>query len=170
MKRAPTIIEAIENRRLFGSLPRFKSLETWTSWLVVLKAIFGLTMTAEEIVIFQRHTGRASPPLDGSKETYLIIGRRGGKSFISALITVFIACFGDFKQYVTIGETLCILCLAKDKDQARIVFRYVKAILNHVPALRNMIVGGPRTDEIELTTGVTIMSKRPTSAASGVRR
>jgi len=83
------------------------------------------------------------------------------------LITVFIACFGDFKQYVTIGETLCILCLAKDKDQARIVFRYVKAILNHVPALRNMIVGDPRTDEIELTTGLTIMVKA--SDFGGVR-
>src|SRR5437867_12484265 len=162
MKRRPNIIQAIKNKRLFCSLPRFKSLETWTSWLVVLKAIFGLPMTVDELLIFQRHTGRVSPPLDGSKETYLIIGRRGGKSFVSALITTFIACFMDFKEYVTIGETLCVMCVAKDKDQARIVFRYVKAILNHVPALRNMIVGGPRTDEIELTTGVTIMSKRPT--------
>src|SRR5438093_6328522 len=138
MKRKPSIIEAIKNPKLFGSLPRFKNLVTWTSWLVVLKAVFGLGMTAEDLVIFNRHTGRTLPPPDGSKETYLIIGRRGGKSFISALITTFIACFIDFKQYVTIGETLCILCLAKDKDQARIVFRYVKAILNHVPALRNM--------------------------------
>src|SRR5262245_54268718 len=165
MKR-PNIIQAIKNPKLFGSLPRLRSLETWTAWLVVLKAIFGLPMTADELVIFQRHTGRASPSLDGSKETYLIIGRRGGKSFISALITCFIACFIDFKQNVTIGETLAVMCLARDKDQARIVFRYVKAILNHVPALRNMIVD-QRADEIELTTGVTIMVKA--SDFGGVR-
>src|SRR5215467_7570656 len=166
MKRRPSIIEAIRNPKLFGSLPRFKKLDTWVAWLVVLKAIFGLSMTAEDLLVFNRHTGRTAPPIGGSKETYLIIGRRGGKSFISALVTCFIACFIDFKPFITVGETLAVMCLAKDKDQARIVFRYVKAILNHVPALRNMIVE-QRADEIELTTGVTIMVKA--SDFGGVR-
>jgi hypothetical protein len=166
MKRKPDIIEAIKNPKLFGSLPRFKKLETWTSWLVVLKAIFGLPMTGDDLVIFNRHSGRTSPPIGGSKETYLIIGRRGGKSFISALITCFIACFIDFKPFITVGETLAVMRLARDKDQARIVFRYIKAILNHVPALRNMIVD-QRADEIELITGVTIMVKA--SDFGGVR-
>ena len=121
---------------------------------MVLKAIFGLAMTADDLAIFQRHTGRMSPPANGSKETYLIIGRRGGKSFISALVTCFIACFIDFSPFITVGETLAVMCLAKDKDQARIVFRYVKAILNYIPALRSMIAD-QRTDEIELTSGVT---------------
>ena len=58
------------------------------------------------------------------------------------------------------------MCLAKDKDQARIVFRYVKAILNHIPALKGMIVD-QRADEIELSTGVTIMVKA--SDFGGVR-
>jgi hypothetical protein len=166
MKRQPTIIDAIENPKLFGSLPRFKKLQTWTSWLVVLKAIFGLPMAADDLVLFTNHTGRTSPPIGGSKETYLIIGRRGGKSFISALITCFIACFIDFKPYITVGETLVVMCLARDKEQARIVFRYVKAILNYIPALHSMIVD-QRTDEIELTTGVTIMVKA--SDFGGVR-
>jgi len=166
VKRKPNIIEAIKNPKLFGSLPRFKKLESWASWLVVLKTIFGLAMTADDLVIFNRHTGRASPPTGGTKETYLIIGRRGGKSFISALITCFIACFIDFKPFITVGETLVVMCLARDKEQARIVFRYVKAILNHVPVLRNMIVD-QRADEIELTTGVTIMVKA--SDFGGVR-
>src|SRR5436190_16744860 len=166
MKRKPNIIEAIKNPKLFGSLPRFKKLETWTAWLVVLKAIFGLPMTAEDLVLFKRHTGRLLPPVGGSKETYLIIGRRDGKSFISALVTYFIACFIDFNPFITVGETLVVMCLARDKEQARIVFRYVKAILNYVPALRSMIVD-QRTDEIELTTGVTIMIKA--SDFGGVR-
>jgi hypothetical protein len=156
--QATDILTVIKSRKLFGFLPRLKSLDTWAAWIVCLKAIFALPMTAEEVPIFQECTGRTSPPPAGSKETYLIIGRRGGKSFISALITCFIACFGDFKTYVTIGETLIVLCLAKDKDQARIVFKYVKSILNYVPALRGMIVE-QRADEIELSTGVTIMVK-----------
>src|SRR6266511_3501524 len=101
MKCKPSIIEAIKNPKLFGSLHRFKKLETWTNWIVVLKAIFGLPMTAEDLVIFNRYTGRASPPLVGSKENFLIIGRRGGKRFISALIGVFIACFFSFVEYLT---------------------------------------------------------------------
>src|SRR5258705_596383 len=166
MSRQPTIIDAINNPKLFGSLPRFKKLQTWTAWLVVLRAIFGLQMTAEDLAIFERHTGRTLPPTTGFKETYLIIGRRGGKSFISALVTCFIACFINFTPFITVGETLAVMCLAKDKDQARIVFRYVKAILNYIPALRSMIVD-QRADEIELTTGVTIMVKA--SDFGGVR-
>ena len=166
MKRQPTIIDAINNPKLFGSLPRFKKLQTWTAWLVVLKAIFGLAMTDDDLVVFQRHTGRTTPPSNGFKETYLIIGRRGGKSFISALVTCFIACFIDFTPFITVGETLAVMCLAKDKDQARIVFRYIKAILNYIPALRSMIAD-QRTDEIELTSGVTILVKA--SDFGGVR-
>jgi hypothetical protein len=77
MSRQPTIIDAINNPKLFGALPRFKKLQTWTAWLVELKAIFGLAMTADDVVVFQRHTGRVSPPTNGFKETFLIIGRRG---------------------------------------------------------------------------------------------
>jgi hypothetical protein len=80
MKRQPTIIDAIENPKLFGSLPRFKKLETWSCWLVVLKAIFGLGMTVDDLVVFQRHTGRTSPPANGFKETYLIIGAAASRS------------------------------------------------------------------------------------------
>ena len=123
-------------------------------------------MTADDVVVFQRHTGRTTAPANGFKETYLIIGRRGGKSFMSALVTCFIACFIDFSPFITVGETLAVMCLAKDKDQARIVFRYIKAILNYIPALRSMIAD-QRTDEIELTTGVTIMVKA--SDFGGVR-
>src|SRR5436189_6392427 len=87
-------------------------------------------------------------------------------SSISALVTCFISCFIDFKPFITVGETLVVMGLARDKEQARTVFRYVKAILNYIPALRGMIVD-QRTDEIELTSGVTIMVKA--SDFGGVR-
>src|SRR5262249_61362260 len=124
--------------------------------VLIARPISRCTATATRPFPSSRHTGRTLPPIGCSKETYLIIGRRGGKSFISALVTCFIGCFIDFKPFITVGETLAVMCLAKDKDQARIVFRYIKAILNHVPALRNMIVD-QRADEIELTTDVPIM-------------
>ena len=62
------------------------------------------------------------------------------------------------------------MCLAKDKDQARIVFRYVKAILNHIPGSDKHDRRSDGADEIELTTGVTIMVKPADSAVSGGRQ
>jgi hypothetical protein len=153
-----TIVDAIRNRKLFGSLPRFKNLSTWTAWLVVLKAIFGLTMTAEELVIFNCHTGRTSSPKGGSKENFLIVGRRGGKSFISALIGVFIACFFSFVQYLTTGERGVVLILAVDKAQAKVVFNYCKGIIEAIPALRRMVTAW-RADEVELSNDITIAVK-----------
>jgi integrase len=158
MKRRPDIIEAIKNRKLFGSLPRFKSLETWTAWLVVLKAIFGLPMTLDDLLIFNRHTGRSSPPLGGSKENFLVVGRRGGKSFISALVGVFIGCFFSFGEYLTTGERGTVLILAVDKAQAKVVFNYCKGIIEAIPALRSMVTAW-RADEVELSNDITIAVK-----------
>jgi hypothetical protein len=156
--REITIIDAIQNRKLFGSLPRFKNLVTWVSWLVVLKAIFGLKMTTEDLAIFNRHTGRTSPPKLGSKESFLIVGRRGGKSFISALVGVFIACFFSFVQYLTTGERGVVLILAVDKAQAKVVFNYCKGIIEAIPALRRMVTAW-RADEVELSNDITIAVK-----------
>ncbi len=36
------IIDTIKDRNLFGALPEFRDLSTWTAWMVCLKTIFGL--------------------------------------------------------------------------------------------------------------------------------
>src|SRR5437867_1644169 len=156
--KGPTIVEAICSPKLFGALPRLKRLDTWTAWIVVLKAVFGLPMTGEELIIFNRHTGRILPPPGGSKENFLIVGRRGGKSFISALIGVFIACFFSFTEYLTTGERGTVLILAVDKAQAKVVFNYCKGIIETIPALRRMVTAW-RADEIELSNKITIAVK-----------
>jgi hypothetical protein len=66
---------------------------------------------ADDLAIFHQHTGRTTQPTGGSKETYLIIGRRGGKSFISALITCFISCFIDFRPFIIIVHDLRRSCV-----------------------------------------------------------
>ena len=40
------LIEAIRDKRVFGALPVFKHPATWTNWLIALKGIFALPMTA----------------------------------------------------------------------------------------------------------------------------
>lgn len=153
-----TIIDAILHRQLLGSLPAFKNLSTWAGWLVWLKAAFALPMNDEELAIYRQCTGRNAAPEKEPSETYTIVGRRGGKSLVSALTAVFVACFRQYRQYLNAGEQAVVLVLARDRDQAKIVFRYIKGILSAVSPLAQMIVN-EKADEIELDNGVTIMVK-----------
>ena len=115
-------------------------------------------MDENELAIYRQCTGRSEPPAKQPSEIYTIVGRRGGKSFISSLTACFIACFSNFKQYLNAGERAAILILARDRDQAKIVFNYVSGILHAVPPLEAMIAV-ERADEIELDNDVIIMVK-----------
>src|SRR4029453_19121750 len=112
MKRT-NIVEALRNKKLFGSL--FTDLSTWSAWIVWLKAVFGLKMDAGEAELFQRCTGRKSFIKKDFKESYAIVGRRGGKSRIVSFAGVFIACFHDFRKYLAPGERGMVLILARDR-------------------------------------------------------
>ncbi len=66
---------------------------------------------------------------------WLICGRRGGKSFVLALIAVYLACFRDYRPHLAMGERATIVIVAADRRQARVIFRYVLGIMRAVPAL-----------------------------------
>ena len=96
------IIDAIHNEELFR--PYFKDLSTWSSWVCVLKALFGISMSQDELETFEACTGRRWYTDAGFKEFWGICGRRGGKSRVAALVAVFMALFHDWKPYLTAGE------------------------------------------------------------------
>src|SRR5262249_39717999 len=79
---------------------------------------------------------------------------------------VFIACFYDFRRYLSPGETGMVLILARDREQSKVVFSYIAGILDSVIALKQM-VSRQTADEIELVNGITIAVK--TSDFRGVR-
>jgi len=143
------IIQAIKDPKIFGSL--FKDLRTWTAWIVCLKAIFAIPMNKDELKIYKKYTGRKKPPRIPFKEAFLIIGRRGGKSFIAALIIVFLAVFIKWDLGLEMGY---IMCIASDRKQASIVFNYVRKILQ-LPAFRNLVVNETK-EEIELSNGIVL--------------
>src|SRR5262249_8480859 len=126
-KRKITVVHSLRDKRLFGALPVFKDLTSWSAWIVWLKSVFALPMDADEIAIFRECTGRSVPPKEEPQEVFTIVGRRGGKSFIAALTAVFCACFVDYSKYLVAGESAAVLVLARDKDQARIVFKFIAA-------------------------------------------
>lgn len=153
MKRRPvTILDAFDDANLFGGALRDAS--TWWPWRALLAALFGLPMTKKEAALFRECTGRATLPGKAFTEAWLICGRRAGKSFVLALIAVFLACFTPWQPYLAIGERAMILVIATDRKQARVIFRYVKALLS-IPLLAQLCERGV-TETIDLTNGVSI--------------
>ena len=122
------IVEAIKDKNLFK--PLFRDLTTWQPWIAALKAVFGLPMDDSEVSLYKTCTGREKSPQKPFKEVYLIVGRRGGKSFVSAVIACFLAIFKDYSAFLSPGERGTIMILAVDRKQARTLLRYVKAILS----------------------------------------
>jgi hypothetical protein len=82
MKHRFTILDALSDEKLF--LPWMRYRASWESWIVFLAALFALPMTPQQLAIYQRHTGRSTPPTEQVSEAWLAIGRRGGKSFALA--------------------------------------------------------------------------------------
>jgi hypothetical protein len=146
------IVDAIQDKALFGQL--FKDLSTWQAWIAVLKAIFALPMDDGERSLYQRCTGREKSPQKPFKEIYLIVGRRGGKSFISAVIAVFLAIFKDYSDFLSPGERGTIMILAVDRKQAGIIFRYIKAILGL--SLFRSYIERETAEAIELTNRINL--------------
>jgi hypothetical protein len=135
--------------------PFFRNLKTWAAWIAILKAIFALPMEPEELEVYRRHTGRQDPPSSPAREAWLVVGRRGGKSRIAALIAVFLACFRDYSEVLSPGERGTVMVIAADRKQARITLRYIVAFLEGIPMLKALIVRRI-AEEIDLSNGITI--------------
>lgn len=148
-----TIVDALRDPQLFG--PFLRDPATWRTWFVFLRALFALPMDDEDAALYQRCTGRATPPTESFREAWLVCGRRSGKSYIAALVAVFLAVFYDWRPYLAPGERGVVMCLAADRKQARVILRYIKALLQTVELLRPLVA--VRTAErVDLTNGITI--------------
>ena len=148
-----TIRQVIADANLFSRW--FEPAESWLSWVSFLTALFGLPMTDAELEIYQRHTGRLVAPSEPVREGWLIVGRRGGKSFIAALVAVFVSCFRSYDNVLAPGERGTLMVLAADRRQARTVFRYIDGLITGVPMLERMVES--RTAEaIHLSNRISI--------------
>jgi hypothetical protein len=73
-------------------------------------------------------------------EAALIVGRRGGKSRVLALIAVYLATFRDYGPHLAPGELATVAVLAANRSQARSIFRYISGLLKAVPLLQRVVV------------------------------
>ena len=146
------IIEAIDDRRLLGRA--LKRPETWSAWRAFLATVFALPMSEEQAELYRACTGRAALPEQPFSEVWLPCGRRAGKSFTLALIAVYLAAFREYERYLAPGERATIMVIAADRRQARVIMRYVKALLE-IPALAELLES-ETAESVDLTNRVTI--------------
>lgn len=147
-----TLLDAFADPRLFAKF--FPDPESWIAWRSLIGACFGLPLDNEQLAIYRKCTGREDPPVDPVKELVLVVGRRGGKSRILALIATWLAAFIDYRPYLDPGERGVVQILAADKDQARIILRYIKAFFK-VPMLTRLIERDTQWG-VELSNSVAI--------------
>jgi hypothetical protein len=152
-KPTVTILDVCGDAALFARW--FRDAATWAAWFAFLRTLFGLPMSTDERALFQRCTGRDLPPPGGARESWLVCGRRAGKSFILALVAVFLACFWDWSPYLSPGERGTVMVIAADKKQARVIYRYAAAMLREVPMLKALI-RRDTAEAIDLANGITI--------------
>jgi hypothetical protein len=152
---AAAMIMPIDRTLLDGRLlgASLGPVATWLTWFVVLKAAFALSLTDDERKLFAAVAGDRRPPRSRTRELWCLVGRRGGKSRIAALVATYIALFT--KPRLAPGETGVVLVLAASAEQAQVVFGYAKAALTSSPVLRREIDSVTRT-EIRLKNGTTI--------------
>lgn len=137
MKHWPSIIEAVREPKLLGGA--FPDLSPWNAWLVFLRALFALPMSDEGLSTYRAHTDRETMPKCPAKEAWLVVGRRGGKSRIAALIAVYLALFRDYSKILAPGERGTVMVIAQDRRQARVVHRYISGLLDASPLLAREI-------------------------------
>jgi hypothetical protein len=120
----------------------------------LLAAAFGLPLSEDQCELYRACTSRRVPPSAPCSYLWLVIGRRGGKSFAMALVSIFLAVFKDWRKYLSPGERAIVLLVAADREQAKILHRYCQGILSP-PILQNLVLN-VTASEIELKGGVTI--------------
>lgn len=157
------IIEAMRDPGLFG--PFFKEA-SWRPWEAPLGLLFGVSVPDDLHDMTRACTGLDTVPEGPFAESWWICGRRSGKSRVTAFIGTFLATFIDWCPYLAPGERGQVLILAADRQQARVIFGYVKGFLDEIPLLQARVehVGA---DEIELHGRVTI--RIATSSYKSVR-
>jgi hypothetical protein len=142
---------AFDDPNLFG--PYFQG-PSWDGWRAINRAAYALPLTPQQLIMFGELAGGREPPKRRVRELCVAGGRRSGKdSVISAMATL-----ASLQTYTGLrpGEAPTVMCLAVDKQQARIVLKYIKGFFDSIELLQGLVARETQ-DGLELTNGCEIV-------------
>ena len=121
--------------------------------LACLKSVYGLALSPEELLVYQRGTGRTVYDATEQREVTIIAGRRSGKT---RKLAAPICCFEAFRDHgLPAGEEAHVMLLAPTVKQAKIAFNGIRDYLRKSPILSKRVVRTTK-DEILLDNQVVI--------------
>jgi hypothetical protein len=145
-------LRMLTDAEVFG---RWFTLPTWRGWLAVFYALFGIIPPDDESeAMVQRLTGRSTCPTRLASTVLLLVGRGGGKSFVSAVVTLLWA-IRDYSAILAPGEVPVCMVIAADRRQARVVMGYIRGLLKAFSIFSSMLKRSTATT-LELTNGTVI--------------
>lgn len=147
-----TRVKAWTHRKLLG--PLFAD-DSWSRWRAVLKAAHGEELSPGELALFHEVAER-DPPKRQVRELWCIVGRRGGKDSIASAIASNAALI-DHRDRLRAGERASVLCLACNRDQAKILYRYISGAFNANALMKILIQREPDDATIELKNNNEIL-------------
>ena len=129
--------------------------KSWAAWRVLLIAMMGEPLDADERKLFRQLTGgRRYEPGERVEEFTAVIGRRGGKSRAMSTLAAYIAGLCEHEALVH-GETGVLLCIAPDVRQANIILDFAEAAFQSSDVMQGLVA--QRTvDALELVNGIRI--------------
>jgi len=144
----------------------FRKRETWFNWFVLLGAIYAVPIAQvarllhrtenDVLAAYQHFTTRHEWPSQPSTEAWILSGRKSGKSRIVSVVIAFEMLVRlDWQKRLTPGERCVFPVVAVDRQQARIIFEFVKGILYSSQMFKAMIVSESK-EEIELDNGAVL--------------
>jgi hypothetical protein len=152
-QRHVPIAEALAPPRLLAAALGDPS--TWTTWIGVLKAAYGESLSEPEAAAFVRVSGGRAPPAGRVRELVAVASRRCGKGRMMGALCAYEATLVPHR--LAPGETGIVACVSPTREQAKIVQRYALGFLDASPLLRDEVAEVTQT-EIRLHNGNVIVT------------
>ncbi len=133
-------------------------LQSWSSWFACGRVVYGLPVhNPRALRLIKECTGRDISKLskNGYTTVILFIGRRGGKSKMSAGMAINEALFSGREKFLSSGERGLVSVISPSRFQSKIVLGYISGALHGSEILESQIVREDR-ESILLNNGVMI--------------
>jgi hypothetical protein len=112
--------------------------DSFRAWHTFVAAVHALPPPyPDSLAVFQQCTGRTRWPTEPTREVLGLMGRRSGKTFVTAALAIHRCVFHEHQ--LPPGTEGVFMCIAANQRQAAVLLRYVKGLLRQVPVLAREI-------------------------------